>query len=81
MRKAFVYTSSGLRRCVRGRLFLEKYAEEEKTVGSFVWDALLRKAGSVAVDLAFPRSAFFALAYAANDVALIVLWAPPSGGG
>ena len=35
MRKAFVYTSSGLRRCVRGRLFLGKYAEDEKP-----WDPL-----------------------------------------
>ncbi len=35
----------------------------------------------LAVYLTFRRSAFFALAYAANDVALIVLWVPPSGGG
>lgn len=61
--------------------FWKNMRKMKKTVGSFVWGALLRKAGSVAVDLAFPRSAFFALAYAANDVALIVLWAPPSGGG
>lgn len=50
-------------------------------MGSFAWGALLLKAGSVAAYLAFRRSAFFALACAANDVALSVLWAPPSGGG
>ena len=61
--------------------FWKNMRKMKKTVGSFAWGALLRKAGSVAAYLAFPRSAFFALAYAANDVALIVLRVPPSGGG
>ena len=61
--------------------FWKNMRKMKKTVESFVWGALLLWAGSVAVDLAFPRSAFFALACAANDVARIVLWAPPSGGG
>ena len=53
----------------------------KKIMGSFTRGELLLWAGSAAAYLAFPRSAFFALACAANDVALIVLWVPPSGGG
>ena len=52
----------------------------KKIMGSFTRGELLLWAGSAAAYLAFPRSAFFALACAANDVALIVLWVPPSGG-
>ena len=83
MQKAFVYTSLGLRRCVCGCCFccLEELIKKYFTKADLtLWGASVRLIllSFLIFDrvnyMTFRRSPYFALAYAANDIVLIVLW-------
>lgn len=60
MQRAFVCTSLGLKRCVR--------------TDALLFSTISVTTSFVACYLAFLRSLYYALGYAANDIVLIILW-------